>query len=231
MIQKSFLCPKRTLCSLLLLALLAAGLALPLVPAPAQATDIRYARPLLHISIREQAAPKSKIVANINLSEPLEVLKEVGDWVQVKSQSGTTGWVAAKYLGTAPVVPEDYFQPGSGSGQVLIDSGNVFKELSTANDKLKQDLASCTTDLGTIQDKYDTMTQDPDSIIHTKTTLEETRARLREQEEQLAQLQIDYKALKMNQSIMWFLAGAGALFLGWLIGRFSSGRKQRSSLY
>ena len=83
MIQKSFLCPKRTLCSVLLLALLAAGLALPLVPAPAQATDIRYAKPLLHISIREQAAPKSKIVANINLSEPLEVLKEVGDWVQV----------------------------------------------------------------------------------------------------------------------------------------------------
>ena len=114
---------------------------------------------------------------------------------------------------------------------MLIDSGNIFKKLSTANNKLKQDLASCTTNLGTIEDKYDTMTQDPDSIIHTKTTLEETRARLREQEEQLAQLQIDYKALKMNQSIMWFLAGAGALFLGWLIGRFFSGRKQRSSLY
>jgi len=35
--------------------------------------------------------------------------------------------------------------------------------------------------------------------------------------------------LNRNQSVRWFLAGAGVLLFGWLIGRIS--RKKRAGLY
>ena len=212
--------------------LLALGAAVPtLNPASAQAGEIRYVRTQLQVPLREQARPKSKIITNLNLSDPLEVLQEVRDWAQVKTADGTVGWMALKYLDTAPVVPAEYFQPDSPQGNAMLEAGKVFKELNSSNEKLKQELAACSANLGTVKDKYDTMTRDPESIVHTKTALEKAQARMHEQEEELAQLQINYKALKMNQSIMWFLAGAGALFLGWLIGRFSGGGRKQRGLY
>ena len=212
--------------------LLTLGTAVPFLNTDsAQAGEIRYVRTQLQVPLREQARPKSKIITNLNLSDPLEVLQEVRDWAQVKTADGTVGWMALKYLDTAPVVPAEYFQPDSPQGNAMLEAGKVFKELNSSNEKLKQELAACSANLGTVKDKYDTMTRDPESIVHTKTALEKAQARMHEQEEELAQLQINYKALKMNQSIMWFLAGAGALFLGWLIGRFSGGGRKQRGLY
>lgn len=217
---------------LALLTLVAVGVVAPTLNlTSAQAGEIRYVRPQLQVPLREQARPKSKIITNLNLSDPLEVLRESRDWVQVKTADGTVGWMALKYLDSAPVVPAEYFRPDSPQGNAMLEAGKVFKELNASNEKLKQDLATCTANLGTVKDKYDTMTRDPESIVHTKDALEKAQSRMREQEEELARLQINYKALKMNQSIMWFLAGAGALFLGWLIGRFSGGGRRQRGLY
>ncbi len=201
--------------------------------APAYAeTQTRYAKPALEIVIRESQSIRSNIVATVNLAEPVELLEGNSEWSRVKAANGATGWVRTRNLSNAPFVPAEAFQPGSVSGKVLIDAENAFKEVNAANSKLKQELASCTTDRNTLEDKYATLTNDPESILHTRNSLEDTRSQLSEVEEKLAQAQIENKALKMNQSIMWFLAGGGALFLGWLIGRFSgNGRKKRTSLY
>ncbi|MDO5673891.1 MAG: TIGR04211 family SH3 domain-containing protein [bacterium] len=219
---------KGAIAFLFLFALLFAA-TLPLAPAYA---ETRYAKPAMEIIIRESQSIRSKIVATVNLAEPVELLDGNNEWSRVKVANGASGWVRTRNLSKAPFVPTEAFQPGSVSGKVLMDAEAAFKEVNAANSQLKQELASCTTDRNTLEDKYTTLTNDPDSILHTRNSLEDARTQLGEVEEKLAQAQIENKALKMNQSIMWFLAGGGALFLGWLIGRFSgSGRKKRTSLY
>ena len=194
--------------------------------------ETRYAKPALEIIVRETQSNRSKIVATVNLAEPVELLGGNADWSRIKTPNGATGWVRTRNLSNAPFLPADVFQPGSISGKVLVDAEHAFKELDDSNSQLKQELASCTTDRNTLEDKYATLTNDPDSILHTRNSLEDARSQLGELEEKLTQAQIENKALKMNQSIMWFLAGGGAVFLGWLVGRFfSNGRKRRSSLY
>ena len=199
--------------------------------APA-ATETRYAKPALDVVVRESQSIRSKIVATVNLAEPVELLEGNNEWSRIKVANGASGWVRTRNLSNAPFVPTEAFQPGSVSGKVLMDAETAFKEVNAANSQLKQELASCTTDRNTLEDKYTTLTNDPESILHTRNSLEDARSQLEVVEEKLAQAQIENKALKMNQSIMWFLAGGGALFLGWLVGRFSgNGRKKHSSLY
>ena len=194
--------------------------------------EIRYAKPALEIVVRETQSNRGKIVATVNLAEPVELLEGNNEWSRIKTPNGATGWVRTRNISNAPFVPTEVFQPGSTSGKVLMDAENAFKEVNDTNAQLKQELASCTTDRNTLEDKYTTLTNDPESILHTRNSLEDARTQLGDLEEKMAQLQIESKALKMNQSIMWFLAGSGALFLGWLIGRFfGNGRKKRTSLY
>ena len=182
--------------------------------------------------MRETQSNRGKIVATVNLAEPVELLEGNNEWSRIKAPNGATGWVRTRNISNAPFVPTEVFQPGSTSGKVLMDAENAFKEVNDTNAQLKQELASCTTDRNTLEDKYATLTNDPESILHTRNSLEDARTQLGDLEDKMAQLQIENKALKMNQSIMWFLAGSGALFVGWLIGRFfGNGRKRRTSLY
>lgn len=215
-------------CGFIVIALALAALALP----AAVSAETRYAKPAMEIVVREAQSVRSPIVATVNLAEPVELLEGNNEWSRIKAPNGTTGWVRTRNLSNAPFLPSEVFQPGSTSGKVLLDAEAAFKEVNAANAQLKQELASCTTDRNTLEDKYTTLTNDPDSILHTRNSLEDARTQLGDAEEKLAQAQIENKALKMNQSIMWFLAGGGALFLGWIIGRFSgNGRKKRGSLY
>ena len=201
------------------------------VPRAAAAAEIRYAKPVITVPLREKDTPRSKIILEVNLAEPLEVLKETREWARVKTANNVTGWVPVKLLGVAPIVPGEYFKEGSAAGQALVDADRVFKDLNAENTQLKQDLTACTESLGSVQGKFDAMTQDPSSIVHIKSALEDTQAKLKDQEERRRQWEDDYTALKRQQNILWFLAGAGAIFLGWLIGRFSRSGRRQSRLY
>ena len=205
-----------------------------LAVAPATlAAEIRYAKPALETPVRAEGSLKGKILYNLDLSEPVELLNSTGDWSRVKTADGTVGWVRTRNLGASPVVPTELFQPGTPGGRVLSDAEGAFRDLNEANSQLKQELASCTTDRNTLEDKYTTLTSDPESIVHTRNALDEARARVKHLEEQLSRLEIDHKALKMNRDIMWVAVGCGIMMLGWLIGRFTGagGRKKRNSLY
>ena len=204
-----------------------------LAASSALAANIRYAKPMLETPVRNEGSLKGKVLYNLDLSEPVELLSSTGDWSRVKTSDGTVGWVRTRSLGTAPVVPTELFQPGTAGGRVLADAERAFRDLNEANSQLKQDLATCTTDRNTLEDKYTTLTSDPESIVHTKNALDEARSRVKHLEEQLSRLEIDHKALKMNRDIMWVAVGCGIMLLGWLIGRFTGagGRKKRNSLY
>lgn len=233
MTQTNMLTPKIPSSTPILCTLLCAILLQTLLFLPARAgAETRYAKPALDVAVRAMPSNRGEILASVNLAEPVELLETEGEWSRIALADGTTGWVRSRHLSNAPFVPADAFQPGTVSGKVLMDAENAFKQINATNEQLKKELASCTTDRNTLEDKYATLTNDPNSILHTRNSLEDARTQLAELEEKLAQAQIENKALKMNQSIMWFLAGGGALFLGWLLGRFfSNGRKKRSSLY
>jgi SH3 domain protein len=113
----------------------------------------------------------------------------------------------------------------------VTDPQGRLRDISSDNERLRKELASCTTDRSTLADKYQTLAADPNSALYAKTHLGEAQREIEELRQKLAAAEIENTVLRKNQSIKWFFVGSIVILAGWLIGRLSSnGRKKRASL-
>lgn len=201
-----------------------------LVASPALA-ETRYIKPSLEVPIRQTQANAGKIVANLPMGAPVELVQGEKEWSLVRMQNDSQGWVRSRFLSSTPLMPAATGKGGAGVEAGPIDVPARFKELADENGRLRKELATCSADRSTLADKYQTMVGDPNSVLHAKTSLGEAQRQLEELEDKLAVVQIENTVLKKNESIKWFLAGTVVLLFGWLIGRFTAnGRKKRPSL-
>lgn len=207
--------------SILLLGCLAATPAL---------AETRYIKPSMDVAIRQEQVYSSKTVANVPIGTPVELVKGDKEWSFVRLPNAAEGWVRSRFLSSSPIQPVSNLKGGTESAPP-VDTPTRIKELNDENNRLRKEFAACTTDRSTLADKYQTLVGDPNSVLHTKTSLGEAQQQIEELQDKLATAQIENTVLKKNESIKWFLAGSSVLLLGWLIGRLtSSARKKRPSL-
>ncbi|WP_028319016.1 TIGR04211 family SH3 domain-containing protein [Desulfobulbus elongatus] len=193
--------------------------------------EILYIKPSLEVLMRRNQGDNARIVATVPMGTAVELLQGGKEWSRVRLQGGTEGWVRSRFLGSSPLIPVANIKPGLGPDGTVTDPQARFRDIVEENERLRKELAACTTDRSTLADKYQTLVADPTSSIHTKTYLGEAQKQIEELRQQLAAAQIECTVLKKNQSITWFFTGAIVLLFGWLIGRVSSnGRKKRPSL-
>ncbi|WP_321283891.1 TIGR04211 family SH3 domain-containing protein [uncultured Vibrio sp.] len=199
-----------------------------LAPA-AQAADILYIKPSLEVLMRKARADNARIIATIPMGTAVELVQGGKDWSRIKLQNGTQGWVRSRFLGSSPVIPMANIRPGVGvDGQVLDPAVQVSRHMEE-NQRLRKELAACTTDRSTLADKYQTLVGDPASALHTKTELSEARRQVEVLQQQLSVAQIECTVLRKNQSIKWFFTGSMVLLIGWVVGRLSRSSKKRAS--
>lgn len=56
------------------------------------------------LNLRDSASTDSNIIVTLNQGASLTILKSEGNWYQVKTSAGTTGWVSAAYVATKNTV-------------------------------------------------------------------------------------------------------------------------------
>ena len=208
------------LLSLLLLGCLAATPALG---------ETRYIKPSMDVPIRQEQGNTAKILANLPLGAPVELVKGTKDWSLVRLPDAREGWVRSRFLSATPILPTG--NPKGGTDGTPADIPTRFKELSDDNGRLKKELAACTTDRSTLADKYQTLVGDPNSALHAKTSLDEAQRQIEQLQTKLGAAQIENTVLQKNESIKWFVVGSTVLLIGGLIGRLTgNGRKKKSSL-
>nr|WP_321466927.1 TIGR04211 family SH3 domain-containing protein [uncultured Desulfobulbus sp.] len=207
----------------------AASLAMLLAVPVAQAADVLYIKPSLEVLMRKGRADNARVIATIPMGTAVELVQGGKDWSRIKLQNGTQGWVRSRFLGSSPVIPVVNMRPGVGNEGQIIDPTVQTANLTEENQRLRKELAACTTDRSTLADKYQTMVGDPTSVLHTKTELGEARRQIEALQQQLTESQIECTVLRKNQSIKWFFTGSIVLLLGWLIGRVSRNSKKRRS--
>ena len=208
-----------------LLALCAGGAA-----TPAHA-DILYIKPSLEVLMRKNQGDNARIVATVPMGTAVELLQGGKEWSRIRLQDGSEGWVRSRFLGTSPLIPVANIKPGVGADGSVIDPQGRLRDIAGDNERLRKELASCTTDRSTLADKYQTMAADPNSALYAKTHLGEAQREIEELRQKLAAAEIENTVLRKNQSIKWFFVGSVVVLLGWLIGRLSgNGRKKKASL-
>lgn len=197
---------------------------------PARA-DILYIKPSLEVLMRKNQGDNARIVATVPMGTAVELLQGGKEWSRIRLQDGSEGWVRSRFLGNSPLIPVANIKPGVGADGSVIDPQGRLRDIAGDNERLRKELASCTTDRSTLADKYQTMAADPNSALYAKTHLGEAQREIEELRQKLAAAEIENTVLRKNQSIKWFFIGSVVVLLGWLIGRLSgNGRKKKASL-
>ena len=193
--------------------------------------DILYIKPSLEVLMRKNQGDNARIVATVPMGTAVELLQGGKEWSRIRLQDGSEGWVRSRFLGTSPLIPVANIKPGVGPDGSVTDPQGRLRDIAGDNERLRKELASCTTDRSTLADKYQTLAADPNSALYAQTHLGEAQREIEELRQKIAAAEIENTVLRKNQSIKWFFVGSIVVLAGWLIGRLSSnGRKKRASL-
>jgi len=198
-------------------------------PAAASAAT-QYVSDQLVISLRETAEPQSTIIGHLKTDDAVELLSESGEFAKVSSEAGT-GYVLKQYLTATPPKQltinklqrevanlradlETYTSGAEGQQQELA-------QLRQTNRQLQTDLEQANTELAGLQNKYDSILADSKDLVAIIKERDQLRAASTQAEADVATLREENESLLATGIIKWFLAGAGTLCFGWILGKLS----------
>jgi SH3 domain protein len=217
------------LCLLLMMFLVQAG------PAPASASDNQlYVAGDLAVSLRSSPNVRSKLLAELRSGAKLDLLKEEGDWTQVRTAEGKTGWIMKRYV-TATLPAAQQFEEYKAKSQELIAKADRMEAVLAAHEQEKKGLADALAAARRERDEvtkdYEALKADAGDVVGLEARYRQLAVELKNTNDILAQVQAENGELASQRTIKWFLAGGSVilagLFIGFVIGR--TGRKQRTS--
>ena len=216
-----------------LIKLVAVALILSAVISYSAQAETMYVTDVLRLTVREGNGPDYKIIDVIESGQEVEVISSGGEWVKVRLPDGKEGWLIAKYLTSQ--------KPGGAAlkklqeKEALLDTQNSAlraenKQLRDEINNVSLRLAEAKQALFVTNKSYETFAANPDSCVELKTKYIEAEKKLSLQKSKTENLEDELTRLLRQQNVMWLLAGAGILLVGFIIGYSARRDKKRSSL-
>jgi len=213
--------------------------------------ETRYISDQLVVSLRELPQDNSETIVYLKTDAPVEVLEVEGEYLKVKTTNGEVGYIRKSYLTEdtpKATVISRLTRENEGLKERVQELEKKYREAFSKGDeaqkkilsdledsrlqiaKLDKELNKSETELAERTQAYETLRQNAENIIDI--TAERDQLRLSHEELTAAanNLEEERKELLKKETIQWFLAGAGVLLLGWIIGKFSRSRR-KGSLY
>ena len=193
-----------------------------LIPLSVQAQQTRYVTDNLRIQVRTGQGNDYRILRSIDTGTRVEILQEPeGAHTQVRLPDGTVGWVLSRYLVSEPVARDR-----------LVTVEEELARLSAQNTELKSEKDSLSGEKATLEVQLGELEQRRERTQKELAKLEQLaarprevearnavlRARISKLESEATQLKDQNQSLKSGSDRTWFLAGAGVLFVGLLLG-------------
>lgn len=209
--------------------------------------ETRYVADSLVITVRELPDGTSTRIKNIVTDTLFEVLEESGDYLKIRLQDGSEGYVKTRYTSTAtpkPVLIErltkenarlkkQYDDLTASLGEQEATSVTRQKELQSNLGDLKKELARQTTantqlksDLTKLDKEHTTLKNNADNVVQIVNKAEKFRAENERLLIEFESLQGENAMLLRTAVIKWVLTGAGILFIGWIMGKASRNKRR-----
>ncbi len=211
--------------------------------------ETRYVSDQLVVSLREKPQKNSSPIIYLNTDMAVEVLEEAGEYFKVRSKKGETGYILQKYLTTSTPkstiinkLQKERDQLAGKIKEIRQQAASTTSQSSKSQQELALQLIDSRENNTALQDKwrvsqaelkqvrqdYQALQNNAKEVI--AITAERDQLRKTNQELSAKNIALDEElgSLTRTAVIKWFLAGAGVLFFGWLIGK-ASGKRRRSS--
>ena len=189
------------------------------------------------ITLRFGPSVEYKIIAMLSSGQPVEVIETDGDWSRVlvpkEGAESIEGWVLSQFLTTR--LPFEMQVKSLQKENALLKEKLPLaeKKLGEALNKeksLDQSLKNKTAEFDKLQKEYEALKKGSVHYLKLKEQYDMTKASLETLQKDVQGLVRENKKLKSSQNHIWFLAGAGVLVVGLLIGLlFGRGQKRRKS--
>lgn len=188
---------------------------------PAANATTKYVMDVIYIVLRTAEGDEAKIIKTIKSGDAMEVIEDKGDFLYVKTSNGDEGWVRSRYLQDEPVaadklnaVKDKLSRAQDESSQLksqVNDLRKELKELDKSNKDLQSENKKISKDLGHVSE----VAQKPLEISKENRDLKDTNDAMKAQ---LEALQLENAKHKETNNRDWFLAGAGVVVIGVIMG-------------
>jgi SH3 domain protein len=201
--------------------------------------------------LRAQPQKGAEVITYLRTDAKLEILGEEGSFYKVRTKEDETGFVQKSYLvedTPKPVIikkvirdneklkariktlEQQYQEAISQGDDAQLKIVVELKEMRQRTSNLEKTLNETKASLKTTSSEYDALKKNAKNVVAITTERDQLRVSNEELSGKLAVIEEQKFDLQKSKTIRWFLAGAGVLFVGWILGKSSSSRR-RSSLY
>lgn len=199
----------------------------------AHAASTNYVSGVMQVTLRTGPGTTHKVTAMVSSGEKIAVLEPGKNWSKVQLGDGKVGYMLNRFI-TADIPCNITLEKLQKKHQTLVEqSTEPLKEvarLTDENEQLQTNFTAVERSLNDLQIQHETLKKESKDFINIKSKYTETSKQLTEQSGKVEKLESEIARLGWNQSIRWFLSGAGVMLLGYIIGFFSKKRRRRSSL-
>lgn len=206
---------KKTLRRVLLLLLLL-GMALPALAEQGYITD------RLHITLRRGPGNEYKILKSLPSATPVEILERGERYLKVRLEDGEEGYVLTQYVSDempSVLVAERLRRERDRLGdrlKALEDKERALQaELTAAGGRLQRSES----ELRKTTEQFQVLQAGSEHVTEIMAERDRLRQENQDLQARLTVLKKDNARLLRTDIFRWFLAGAGVLWLGWLLGR------------
>jgi len=202
------------------------------------------------VSLRKQPADNALVVGYLKTDQSVELLEDAGQYAKVRTDAGETGFVPHQYLTASEPksvviskleleraqlferlqeLEKRVNRSGSESGKALQEANRQLLSVQQELAGARESLSKSNVEVRKLAKDYQTLKENSGNVAK----LLSERDRLLKEKQQLvektAAVEAERDSLLKKGSIKWFLAGAGVLLVGWMIGK-ASGSRRRSFL-
>ncbi len=216
------------------------------VPVGIVCAETQYVSDELMITLREGQGNEYKIIKMLKTGTPLEIIEESEQYLKVRIESGSEGWVLKQYVTGVTPKPEiiaglerELDRLNTKIEQYKKDKESLKDDLKTANSDhnnktrdLQQDVSASrekaeqtSSDLKKITKKYNALLKDAKDVVLLVKERDNIKASNSELHTKTEHLRKENDELRLSQRIWWFVAGGGVFFVGWIVGKISRQRK------
>jgi SH3 domain protein len=213
-------------------AFLLIGIGLALI-SNAWAGQTGFVSDVIEITVRTGPGMDRKIFTMVRSGQRLETLGTESDWTRIRLPSGREGWVLSRFVTTDPPVRFQFDQLEKKYNQLLAHAKAPVGEigrLSAENEAQAQDLAEARQAVKALESKLAALAKDAASAPGIRAAYQRSSAELVRQRQRSAAMEKQLAQAEKSNTIHWFLAGGGVLFLGFVLGNLSRRKHRRSSL-
>jgi SH3 domain protein len=191
-----------------------------------------YVSENIRLTVRKDPGNDKKIVGILMSGDQVSVLQHGDEWTKIRLSDDKEGWVLSRFLSTQmpsslalKMLEKKYEEVVAQSGMPQED----VRRLKEENEKLSTDRQNCGRQLQSLNDSYQTLKMDSQEVVKLRADYEVALSRVSELEKKLELLETAVGKAMFDQYFKWFLAGAGVLLAGFLLG-FIVRRKRSYSL-